>query len=123
MSSQLADFLNEHNLSLESVVRESLVTEQLSSEDRAKYVARADARREKKSYSDVGVDKPTALRRGVSVRIVKLALEGQPITRVNRKKITRAVHNLLKGGTDVTVFKLFGDVRSRNHKKPSSDEE
>ena len=121
--SQLSDFLNEHSLTPEAIVAESKVAESLSSVDRVKYVKRADARREKKSYDEAGVEKPTGLRRGVSLRTLKLALDGQAITRVNRKKIARAVSNLLKGEIEVTVPKLFSDVRSRNHKKSDGEED
>lgn len=122
MSSQLADFLNEHNLTADQIVAESKAAEALSQKDREAYVKRADARRTKKSYEDVEAAKPGALRRGISIRMVKLAIDGQPVTRVSRKKITRAVEKLLKNETEVTVLKLFGDVRSRNHKKTEEED-
>ncbi|MEO1229038.1 MAG: hypothetical protein AAFZ18_09050 [Myxococcota bacterium] len=95
----------------------------ISQADRDKYVARAAARRAKKSYEDASADKPTGLRRGVSMRTLQLALDGQPITRVNRKKIARAVEKALKNEVEVTVLKLFADVRSRNHKKTDDAED
>jgi hypothetical protein len=121
--SQLSDFLNEYDLTPEQVIAESRAAERLDKAARDKYVQRADARRKKKPYDEVGAEKPGALRRGVSKRTMDLALAGQPITRINRKKITRAVHNLLRGENEVTVHKLFADVRSRNHKKPEASED
>lgn len=121
--SQLSDFLQENELTPEQVIAESRVTERLDRSAREAYVKRADARRNKKPYAEVGAQKPDGLRRGVSRRTLQLALHGEPITRINRKKITRAVHNLLKGEQEVTVFRLFGDTRSRNHKKPEASED
>ena len=121
--SQLSDFIKENNITPEAIVAESGVAEHLSAVDRKLYVQRSDARRNKKSYDEVGLKKPGGLRRGVSMRILRLALDGQPITRINRKKITKAVENLLKNEVEVSVFKLFSDVRSRNHKKPDGEED
>lgn len=121
--SQLSDFINEHNVGAEAIVAESKVTEQLSSADRANLVKRETARRTKKTYADLGADKPSGLRRGVSSRILKLAIDGQPITRINRKKIARAISNLLKGEVEVSVPKLFGDVRSQNHKNSKDSDD
>lgn len=123
MSTQFSDFLSAHNLTAEQVVSESKAAEKLSTADRAGYVKRSDARRNKKPYGEVEATKPAGLRRGVAMRSVKMAIDGQPITRINRKKITRAVERLLKNETEVTVNKLFGDVRSRNHKKPTEAED
>ncbi|MEO1228843.1 MAG: hypothetical protein AAFZ18_08065, partial [Myxococcota bacterium] len=61
--SQLSDFLNEHNLSADKIVAESKAAEVISQADRDKYVARAVARRAKKSYEDASADNPTGLRR------------------------------------------------------------
>lgn len=121
--SQLSDFLNEYNITPEQVVAESKAAEGISQADRAKFVARADARREKKKYDEVNAEKPSSLGRGVTKRTLDIALAGQPITRINRKKITRAVENLLKGENEVTVLKLFADVKSRNHKKTDESED
>ena len=121
--SQFSDFLESHSLSPEQIVGESRVAESLDAQARSAYVRRADARREKKDYADAGADKPNGLRRGVSLRTLKLALAGNPITRINRKKIARAVDRLLKGETEVDVHKLFADVRSRNHKESGDGED
>lgn len=121
--SQLSDFLQEHSIEPEQVVRESKVAETIATSDRDLYVKRAAARRAKKPYGEFGADKPSALRRGISPRILALALEGKPITRINRKKIARAIDNLLKKEVEVTVLKLFADVPSRNHKKKDDSED
>lgn len=123
MSSQLQDFLSANEITTEQVIAESKAAEKLSSADRELYVKRSDARREKKKYDEVEASKPAGLRRGVSKRTLQLALDGKPITRVNRKKITRAVERALAGKTDVDVLKLFGDVKSRNHKAKADDED
>ncbi len=112
--SQFSDFIESHQITTDRIAAESRAAERLDADDRAKYVQRADARREKKSYADLGAEKPGGLRRGVSERTLKLALEGAPITRVNRKKIARAVNGLLAGKEEVTVQKLFGDSASLN---------
>lgn len=121
-NTQFADFLSAHDLTPEQVVAESKAAERLSAADREAYVQRQDARREKKTYADVGANKPEGLRRGVAMRTVKLALDGNPITRTNRKKITRAVERLLKNEVEVTVLKLFADVKSRNHKEDKAED-
>lgn len=121
-NTQFGDFLESHSLTAEQVVAESKVAEKLSAQDRVSYIKRQDARRNKKSYEEIEAPKPEGLRRGVAMRTVKLALDGKPITRVNRKKIARAVERLLKNEVEVSVFKLFADVKSRNHKeKPAED--
>ena len=111
----LSDFLTENDLTAEQVVDRSAALEKLSQADRDLRVARETARREKKSYEDAGVEKPKALGRGVTIRTVKLALDGQPITRTNRKKIVRAVSSLLvsqkKDAVEWRV--LFNDVGPR----------
>lgn len=114
----LSDFMNENQITAEQVVDRSKAIETLSNADRLKRVARETARRDKKSYADAGVEKPAALGRGVSMRTMKIAIEGQPVTRTNRKKIVRAVSSLLlsqkKDAVEWRV--LFNDVGARKGK-------
>ena len=114
----LSDFLNENGLTSEQVVARSKALETLSTADRDKRNARETARREKKSYDEANAEKPGAYGRGVSLRTVKLACDGQPVTRMNRKKIVRAVGSLLKsaGKDEVEWRVLFNDVGSRKGK-------
>lgn len=116
--SNLADFLKENDITAEQVVDRSKALEKLSQADRERRVARETARRNKKSYDDAGADKPEALGRGVSIRTVKIALDGNPITRSNRKKIVRAVGSLLQSQKKEPVEwrVLFSDVGPRKPK-------
>lgn len=117
--SMLSDFLNEQGLEPKDVAARSKALETLNSKDRALAVKRAAARRAKKSYEEENLSKPTSLGYGVSERILGHALEGHPITRINRKKIARAVNSLLKssGKDEVEWRQLFADVPSRKGKK------
>lgn len=113
-----SDFLQENEITAEQVVARSKAIETLSMADRDKRVARETARREKKSYEDAKAEKPAALGRGVSLRTVKIALEGQPVTRTNRKKLVRAVGSLLQSQKKEPVEwrALFNDVGARKGK-------
>jgi len=113
-----SDFLQENDLTAEQVVERSKALETLDMADRDKKVARATARRNKRSYADAGADKPNALGRGVSMRTVKLAVDGQPVTRTSRKKIVRAVSSLLQSQKkDAVEWRvLFNDVGARKGK-------
>lgn len=113
-----SDFLNENDLTVDQVVARSKALETLSTADRDKRVARETARREKKSYEDAKADKPGAYGRGVSLRTVKLAIDGQPVTRTSRKKIVRAVSSLLQSQKkDAVEWRvLFNDVGARKGK-------
>lgn len=113
-----SDFLSENDLTAEQVSDRSKAIETLSQADRDKRVLRETARREKKSYEDAGAEKPVALGHGVSPRIVKLAVDGQPITRTSRKKVVRAVNSLLQSQKkDAIEWRaLFNDVGARKGK-------
>ena len=117
--SNLSEFLDENGFSLEQVSNQSKAIETLNPQDRELKHKRADARREKKKYDEVGADKPAHLGRGVSVRTVKLAADGKPVTRTSRKKITRAVNSLLVSAKKEPVEwrALFADVGSLKGKK------
>ena len=119
--SNLSEFLTENDLTPEQVVSQSRVLEAFSRADREILNRRATARRAKKSYEEAGVDKPRAMGRGVSLRIVRLALEGKPLTSGSRRKIVRAVNSLLAAQSkgEVEGRALFGDVRRRKGKSPS----
>ena len=117
--SNLSDFLSENGFSIEQVAAQSNALETLDHTDRELRTKRADARREKKKYDEVGATKPAHLGRGVSVRTLKLASDGKPVTRSGRKKITRAVNSLLTSAKKDTVEwrVLFADVGSQKGKK------
>lgn len=117
--SNLTDFLSSNDIAPEAVVAQSQAMERLSDEDRAKNVVRASARREKKSYDDANAPKVARLGRGVTSRTLGSALAGAPVSRVARKKITRAVNAILttKKKDTVPSSALFGDVAARKGKK------
>ncbi len=118
--SMFSDFLSEHSLSADDVVKRSKAIETLSTADRALLVKRSDARREKKSYDELKLDKPKAYGSGVTDRTMKQAVEGQPIPRISRKKITRAVNSLLVSAkkSEVEWRALFADAPARKGKAP-----
>lgn len=115
----LSDFLNEQGVKPEDVVARSKALEKLNSEDRDLRTKRETARRLKKTYEESEAKKPGSLGRGVTMRIMKTALDGQPLTRLNRKKIARAVNSLLQSQKkgEVEWRKLFADTPSRKGKK------
>ena len=117
--SNLSDLLNEHGLEAEALAAQSAAIEVLSNEDRARHGKRAAARRAKKSYEDAEAPKPERFRRGVSVRILKQAVDGVPVPRMSRKKILRAMNSLLAAQKKdaVELSAAFGDVAARPGKK------
>jgi hypothetical protein len=117
--SMLSDFLNENGVKPEDVVARSKALESLNTQDRALRTKREDARRLKKTYAETEATKPGSLGRGVTMRTMKTALAGGPITRLNRKKIARAVSSLMKSAKkdEIEWRKLFQDTPSRKGKK------
>jgi hypothetical protein len=115
----LSDFLNENGVKPEDVVARSTALETLNTSDRALRNKRREARRLKKTYAETEATKPGSLGRGITMRTMTSALEGQPVTRLNRKKIARAVSSLLKSAKkdEVEWRKLFTDTPSRKGKK------
>ena len=116
--SNLSDFLQENDIDPDALVARSKVIETRDVAQREAGVKRAAARREKKTYEELSLEKPKGLGRGVSLRTVREALEGQKIPRLGRSKITRAVNALLaaKGSDEVDFRVLFADVGARKGK-------
>ena len=116
--SNLSDFLQENDIDPGDVVARSQALESRGVGDRELGVKRAAARRAKKTYEELSVEKPAALGRGVSLRTLSEAMEGNKIPRLGRRKITRAVNAILtaksKGEVDFRV--LFADVGVRKGK-------
>lgn len=119
--SNLSEFLSDNGLTPDQVVERSRVLENLSRDDRELLNRRAAARRAKKSYEEAGVAKPRAMGRGVSLRTVRQALDGRPLTSGSRRKIVRAVNSLLvsQSKSEVEWRALFADVGRRKGKSPS----
>lgn len=117
--SMLADFLKEHGISTEELIDRSDALEARGIADRALLQGRARARREKKAYAELELEKPRGLGRAVSRPAIDRALAGKPMPRLVRKKITRAVNSVLasKKQEAVETRKLFGDVPSRKGAK------
>jgi hypothetical protein len=106
--SQFGDFISDHSIQPEQIVAQSTVMEKIDDEVRTLRNKRAEARRAKKSYAEFEAPKPKALGRGVSKRIVSAAIEGRPLTRMNRQKLVRALNAILahekKDPVDVGLF-------------------
>lgn len=116
--SKLSDFLTENGLTAADVANRSRAIEAYSATERAQKVARSTARRNKKPYAEVGAVKPAKYGTGVSERIVAIAAKGSKITRLNRKKITRAIGSLLasKKKEAIEWRAIFADVGSKKGK-------
>lgn len=116
--SNLSEFLQENDITPEQLEKRSKILEQLNAKGRQVVVKRAAARRQKKSYEEADAPKPGGLGRGASLRTIKEAMDGKPIPRVGRKKITRAVNSMLvsQGKSEVDFRALFADVGARKGK-------
>jgi hypothetical protein len=117
--STFSDFLNEHGVKPADIAARSAAIETLTTDDRARRVKRAAARRVKKSYDESSAEKPERLGRGVTVRTIDQAVSGAPIPRTGRKKILRAVNSIMTSQKKdaVELAHLFGDVGPRTGKK------
>jgi hypothetical protein len=111
-------FLNEKQISTDTLLRLSRQLEAHSAEDRVLARKRAGKRREKdtqsKSYAELELGKPKS-GRGISAQQVQAALGDQPLPPRVRGKLVRAVNAVLtrKGGGAVDSKALFGDVPAR----------
>ena len=116
--SNLSDFLQENGIEPDALIARSKALETRGIADREAGVKRASARRAKKTYEELSLDKPAGLGRGVSLRTLREALEGRKIPRLGRRKITRAVNAILvsKSKDEVDFRALFADVGSRKGK-------
>lgn len=113
--SLLSDFLTHHAIAPELVLAESGGIERRSIADRALGAKRSVARRLKKAYPELKLDKPKGLSRAVSADTLKRAMAGEALPRLLRKKIARAVNAALVGKKKdvVDARALFGDVPSK----------
>jgi hypothetical protein len=117
--SMLSDFLKENGLKVEDLVARSSVIERTQIADRDLMTKRINARRQKKTYAELNIEKPKALGRGVSAAALGRALQGVPQPRIVRKKILRAVNSLLASKKSETTEwrKLFQDTPARHGEK------
>lgn len=117
--SNLSDFLTANNITPEQLVSTSQALEKLSPEEREKMVARTNARRTKKAYAELNIEKPAARGRGITLGTVQRAIAGQPVPRLVRHKIVRAVNAHLTSAKkdNVDWRPLFSDVPSKKGKK------
>lgn len=115
----LSDFLKEHRISLEALVAASRAIEGWSPEERTLMAARIRARREKKTYAELSLAKPKARGRGVTPAVIQRALAGEPVTRLVRQKIVRAVNAQLASAKkdQVDWRPLFADAKAKKGKK------
>lgn len=117
--SNLADFLNEKGITPDALAAQSKAMEAYNTADRELLVKRAAARRAKKTYEEAEVPKVPKYGRGVTLRTLKDAMKGAPISKAGRKKITRAVNAILtkQKADPVELGQLFGDSPARKGKK------
>lgn len=118
--SQFSDFIQEQGISADDLIATSSTLEKLNAKQRETLVAREGARRNKKTYEELGLNKPNSLGRGVSPDITQRAIAGTPIPRVARKKLVRAVNAKLAGkkADPIDGKALFGDVAVKKGKAP-----
>ena len=119
--SMLGDFLRDNNIQPEDVCAESQALERWSKTDRELVAKRFSARQEKKPYSELNIDKPSGLGRGLSGVTLARAIEGKKVPRAVRKKIVRAVNGLLvsKKKEQIEAKSLFSDT----YKSPEPKQE
>lgn len=117
--SNLSDFLKDNNMTPEAIVTTSHAVEKLSPDQRTLLVARTNARRAKKTYAELSLEKPKSRGRGVSAGNVARAMAGQKVPRLVRHKILRAVNATLlsQKKSEIDWRPLFGDVGSKKGKK------
>ena len=116
--SNLSDFLNEQGIKPESLVDVSQDLERLSPEERTTMVSRGQARKDKKAYAELNLAKPAGRGRGLTMGSLHRAMLGQPVPRLVRHKVVRAVNAVLASAKKdaVDVRPLFGDVPSKKGK-------
>src|SRR5262245_20824932 len=90
--SNLSDFLSENNIKPEALVTLSHALEQFSPDERSQMAKRSEARRNKKTYAELSLEKVKSRGRGISSGTLHRAMEGQPVPRLVRQKILRAVN-------------------------------
>ncbi|MFO0723636.1 MAG: hypothetical protein U1E65_07650 [Myxococcota bacterium] len=116
--SQLSDFLSENKISPEAVIKASAALETVSVEERTLNTARANARRLKKTYAELNLGKAKARGRGVTLDVLNRAMAGQPVPRLVRSKIVRAVNDRLVSAKKQPVDwrPLFADAKVKKGK-------
>lgn len=116
---KLADFLKENGITTEELVKRSKALESHHIADRALMVKRQNARKDKKPYGELSLDKPKGLGRPIGPDALKKVLDGAPVPRLVRKKVVRAVNSALATAKKeaVDTRALFADVKSRKGKK------
>lgn len=115
----LSDFLKENAISPEDLAARSSVLETHHVTEFKLKAKRNQARSQKKTYAELNIEKPKSLGRGVSAGAIKRAMNGAQIPRLVRKKITRAVNQILasKKAEPADWRKLFADVPSKKGEK------
>lgn len=123
MSTMLKDFLSSNGFSAEGLVAASKTVERRTIEERSIAARRADARRTKKTYAELELSKPKGLGRGLGAATVQKAIDGKPLSRVTRKKLVRAVNELLasKKRPAIEWRQLFADAHIKGYKPKAED--
>ena len=123
MSTMLKDFLSSNGFTAEGLIAASKTVERRSIEERTVAAKRADARRTKKTYAELELGKPASLGRGLGAATVLKAINGQPVARLTRKKIVRAVNEMLasKKKDAIEWRQLFADAHIKGYKPKTED--
>jgi len=108
--SNFSDFIQQNEITVEAVINSSHALEHHNHANRALKIARESARRQKKTYEELNLAKPSTSGRGVSLSSVKRAVNGTTLTRSVRGKLVRAVNACLaqQKKDAVDVLGLFG---------------
>jgi hypothetical protein len=108
--SNFSEFIQQNEITEEAVMAASYALEHHGQEDRDLKKQRETARREKKTYEELSIAKPSSSGRGISTSTVHRAMAGTKLTRMARGKLTRAVNACLahQKKDSVDVLGLFG---------------
>jgi hypothetical protein len=117
-----ADFINQHKITADALVKASAKAEEASEKDLELLSKRAEKRAKQAdvTYDKAGLAKPKS-GRGVSALLVGKALEGKALPKRVRGKLVRAVNAVLGGkGEAATTAKLFAKEGVKYGKKPKA---
>lgn len=117
-----ADFINQHKISTDALVKASAKLEALTDQDVALRAKRTEKRAKQAdvTYAKAEIAKPKS-GRGVSALVIEKAVADKPVAKRVRGKLVRAVNSVLGGkGEAATTAKLFGKVGVKYGKRPKA---
>jgi len=109
--SQFSEVIQQNEITPAALVASSQALEKHSQKDRDLKDLRETARREKKTYEEQNIAKPSSSGRGVSINTVQRAVAGAKMSRSVRGKLLRAVNACLTSQKKdaLDVLALFGN--------------